>query len=391
MLDPLTPTRVPIEAALAEELHRLEERGLRRSLAGPLPAETINFSSNDYLGLATHPALSDAACHALRTTTGAGSARLIGGDLAEHRALEDRVAEYKNTERALLFSTGYQANLGVLTALLSPGDAVYSDALNHASLIDGCRLSRAAIHVFPHADPDALGRLLAEGSRYRRRLVVTDSVFGMDGDRAPLTALARLARHHDAILVVDEAHATGVCGPHGSGAVAEAGIAPDVQIATFGKALGCFGAAALGSRVLIDYLTNRARSFVFTTALPPAICAAARAALDVAASAEGDRLRERVQRNLALLHAGLARLGRDGVPTGLPIVPLHLGSPEAALAASAALLERGFFVQAIRPPTVPPGTSRLRISLSARHEPEQLQRLLSALAEVLPPPRKDLP
>ncbi|MCC6750501.1 MAG: 8-amino-7-oxononanoate synthase [Deltaproteobacteria bacterium] len=391
MLDPLTPTRVPIEAALAEELHRLEERGLRRSLAGPLPAETINFSSNDYLGLATHPALSDAACHALRTTTGAGSARLIGGDLAEHRALEDRVAEYKNTERALLFSTGYQANLGVLTALLSPGDAVYSDALNHASLIDGCRLSRAAIHVFPHADPDALGRLLAEGSRYRRRLVVTDSVFGMDGDRAPLAALARLARHHDAILVVDEAHATGVCGPHGSGAVAEAGIAPDVQIATFGKALGCFGAAALGSRVLIDYLTNRARSFVFTTALPPAICAAARAALDVAASAEGDRLRERVQRNLALLHAGLARLGRDGVPTGLPIVPLHLGSPEAALAASAALLERGFFVQAIRPPTVPPGTSRLRISLSARHEPEQLQRLLSALAEVLPPPRKDLP
>ena len=380
-----------LDAELAAELAALDARGLRRTLralGSGSDAEvlvdgrpTLLLSSNNYLGLARHPAVCAAAADAVaRWGCGAGASRLVAGHLALHAEVEAALAAFKGTEAALLFPSGYQANVGAITALAGRGDHVFSDALNHASIIDGCRLSGASVHVYPHRDVHALERMLAASSAGARRLVVTDSVFSMDGDRAPLASLVGLCARYHGHLVLDEAHAAGVLGPHGAGLADAEGLAAEVavHVGTLGKALGGAGAYVAGSRPLIDLLVNRARSFVYTTALPPAAGAAARAALAVVA-AEPER-RARVLAHAARLRHGLASLGlrTDG---DTHIVPVQLGDNRAALALSAALLARGVLVQAIRPPTVPVGTARLRVTPMATHTDAHIDRTLDAFAD----------
>src|SRR3990172_7696236 len=380
-------------AWIDRELEALEAKGLRGALEpleGPQGAvvevggrRLVNLCSNDYLGLASDPRLVAAAVEATRREgAGAGAARLVAGDLPIHGALERRLAAFKGTEAALLFSSGYHANAGVLAALADREDAIFSDRLNHASIVDGCRLSLAKTHRYPHRDLGALSRLLA-GTRARRKLVVTDAVFGMDGDVAPLAAIADLCEQHGAMLYVDEAHATGILGPTGAGWAEAGGVTDrvDVLMGTLGKALGSFGAFVAGSRPLADWLTSRARTFVFTTALPPAACGAALAALDVVA-AEPER-RARLHALAARMKAGLDALGFDVAAVVAPIFPVVLREEALALEASRRMRERGWFVRAIRPPTVPQGTSRLRVSLTAAHTEEQVDGFLADLRAVL--------
>ena len=375
------------------ELSVLEAKGLRRTLEpiagaqGPVVEISgralVNLCSNDYLGLARDPRLRDAAVQATtRLGAGAGAARLVVGDMDLHHELEARLARMKGTGAALLFSSGYHVNAGVVGALVGPGDAVFSDEWNHASIIDGCRLSRAEVHVYRHRDVDGLSSLLA-ASRARRKLVVTDAVFGMDGDAAPLVEIVDLCERHGAMLYLDEAHSTGVLGETGAGLAEAVGVTDrvDVLMGTLGKALGSFGAFVAGSRALTDWLVSRARTFVFTTALPPASCAAAIAALDVLA-AEPER-RARLAALSLRMKAGLESLGFPMRDVVAPIFPVVLGEEARALEASRRLRERGFHVKAIRPPTVPRGTSRLRVSLSASHTPEQVDGFLAALKDVV--------
>lgn len=363
-------------------------RELRR-IEGPVDtwvtidgARVLALCSNNYLGLANHPALAAAAARAAETYgVGAGASRLISGSLAIHRDLEARLARFEHTEAAVLFPTGYHANVGAITTLVGRGDAVFSDQLNHASIIDGCRLSGAEVHVYPHADAEALDALLAR-ARARRRLVVTDSVFSMDGDHAPLRAICDVAATRDAMVMVDEAHATGVEGPTGAGLVEALGLgdAVTVQMGTLGKALGAAGAFVAGSSALIALLVNRARSLIYTTALPPPVVAAVDAALDVV-EREPER-RARLATMSATLRARLTALGFEIPPGAGPIVPVMTGSSERALAWSRGLLERGVFVQAIRPPTVPDGTARLRVTLMATHTDEDLAHAVAAFADL---------
>jgi 8-amino-7-oxononanoate synthase len=344
----------------------------------------LSFSSNDYLGLAAHPALAQAAASAAaRDGFGASASRLVSGDLPALRDLELRLAAYLDREAALLFPTGYQTNIGVLTALAGADDVIVSDALNHASIIDGCRLSRARVAVYPHADAPAAGRLLAEAAGARRRLLVTESLFSMDGDIAPLAALAAAARAHDAILVVDEAHALGVLGPGGRGLCAQAAVVPDVLVGTLGKAFGAAGGFAAGDQLLRAYLLNRARTFIFTTALPPPVAAAAAAALAIIDSPEGEQRRLRLRALGASLASRLSTLTPNApVPAG-PIIPFLVGGDAQAVAVSTSLSRHGIFVPAIRPPTVPEGTARLRITLSAEHQPADLDRLSDAIFQAV--------
>jgi 8-amino-7-oxononanoate synthase len=378
---------------IGPELDALAAKGLRRVLEPIGPAQgpvvevdgrpLVNLCSNDYLGLANDPRIRRAAAEAAeREGAGSGAARLVAGDLPAHGRLERRLAAFKGTEAALLFGSGYHANAGVPPALVGRGDAIFSDVLNHASIVDGCLLSRAELVRYRHRDVEELGDLLA-ASRARRKLVVTDSVFGMDGDAAPLREIADLCDRHGAMLYVDEAHAAGVLGPTGAGLAEALGVADrvDVHMGTLGKALGSFGAYVAGSRPLVDWLVSRARTFVFTTALPPAACGAALAALDVVA-AEPER-RARLHALADRMKTGLERLGFPMAGVVAPVFPVVLGEEERALAASRALRERGFFVRAIRPPTVPRGTSRLRVSLGASHEPAQVDAFLGALEESL--------
>jgi 8-amino-7-oxononanoate synthase len=375
------------------ELEALAAKGLRRSLEPLASAQgavvrvggrsLVNLCSNDYLGLAGDPRLRRAAAEAAEAEgAGAGAARLVAGDLAIHGRLERRLAAAKGTEAALLFNSGYHANAGVPPALVGRADAIFSDVLNHASILDGCQLSRAALVRYRHLDVEELEGLLSR-TRARRKLVVTDTVFGMDGDAAPLREIAELCDRHGAMLYVDEAHATGVLGPTGGGLAEALGVADrvDVNMGTLGKALGSFGAYVAGTRALVDWLVSRARTFVFTTALPPAACGAALAALDLVA-AEPER-RARLHALSARMKAGLERLGFSMRGVVAPIFPVILGEEERALAASRALRERGFFVRAIRPPTVPRGTSRLRVSLTAGHDQAQVDGFLGALEETL--------
>jgi 8-amino-7-oxononanoate synthase len=375
------------------ELAALEAKGLRRSLEplgsaqGPVVEvegrPLVNLCSNDYLALASDPRVKRAAAEAAeREGAGAGAARLVAGDLPVHGALERRLARLKGTEAALLFSSGYHANAGVLAALVGRHDAIFSDELNHASIIDGCLLSRAEVQRYRHGDVEELGRLLG-ASRARRKLVATDAVFGMDGDAAPLAEIAGLCERHGAMLYLDEAHATGVLGERGAGLAEATGLGDrvDVSMGTLGKALGSFGAFVAGSGPLRDWLTSRARTFVFTTALPPAACGAALAALDVL---EEDRPRRRRLQDLSTrMKDGLEWLGFSMRGVVAPIFPVILGDEARALDASRRLRARGFFVRAIRPPTVPRGTSRLRVSLTAGHTREQVDGFLAALEGVM--------
>jgi glycine C-acetyltransferase/8-amino-7-oxononanoate synthase len=295
-----------------------------------------------------------------------------------HEELESKLAEFKGTEAALVFNSGFQANTGVLSTLVGEGDVIFSDALNHASIIDGCRLARAKTEVYRHGDLAHLELLLKKAARDARRLIVTETIFSMDGDEAPLAAIVELAEKHDAMVMVDEAHATGIFGANGAGVVAKLGLGERVlvQMGTLGKALGGFGAYVAGSRALRDLLINRCRSFIFTTALPPAVMAMALAAIDVV-QREPER-RAALWANCRSLKQGLRELGYALGASESPILPLIIGDADQCMQFSERLLEQGIFAQGIRPPTVPPGTSRLRITLMATHTRTQLDRAIEA-------------
>jgi 8-amino-7-oxononanoate synthase len=369
---------------VADRLEELRDRGLYRRLrliSGPQGPRVLLdgrpvllLCSNDYLGLADHPRVRGAAAEAaMRWGAGAGASRLISGNMVPHRRLEERLAEFKGYEAALLFGSGYLANTGAIAALARRGEVVFSDELNHASIIDGCRLSRAETFVYRHGDVEHLAWGLREAEG-RGSLIVTDGVFSMDGDVARLEELLRLARRHDCRLMVDEAHATGALGPGGRGSVAAAGLSEEVDliVGTLGKALGSYGAYVCASRELVDYLVNTARPFIFSTAPAPPAAAAALAALELLES-HPHRV-ERLQSNAAALRAALAKEGLTVGGSETQIVPVEIGDAAPTMELSERVLERGVFAQGIRPPTVPEGSSRLRFTVMATHRAGELRR-----------------
>lgn len=383
------PAHASLSDALTPLLADLDARDLRRirrTVEGPQGVQlrvdgrdVLSFCSNDYLGLANHPALIEAACDgARRYGVGGGASHLISGHSAAHEAAEGALAAFVGAERALLFSSGYMANLGIVPALVGRGDAVFSDQLNHACIVDAARLSRAEVHVYPHADVEALERLLA-ASDAKRKLVATDAVFSMDGDIAPLQQLAALCEQYRAWLMVDDAHGFGVLGPQGRGTPAHLQVSSPnlVYMGTLGKAAGVAGAFAAGSADLIEWLVQRARTYVFTTASPPLLAVALVAALRLIET-EAWR-RERLAALIRLLREGVSGTSLQLPDSPTPIQPLITGDNRRALKLAARLLERGIWVPAIRPPTVPCGTARLRVSLSAAHEPAYVERLVDAL------------
>lgn len=391
-MDGTVPTMSPLDARLSAELERLRAQDLyrvRRVVEGGEGASLLvdgrrclNFCSNDYLGLMGDARIAAAARAALSEGVGSGASALVSGYHREHARLEEELAAFVQRPRALLFSSGWAANLGVLRALLGRGDTLIADELNHASLIDGGRLSGAHYRRVPHRDLAAFADVLA-APREGHALLATDSIFSMDGDLAPLAALSRLSREHGAAMMVDDAHGFGVLG-EGRGALFEGGrIEADLYMAGFGKALGTAGAFVAGSEALIEYLIQRARTYVFSTAPPPAMAAASRAALGLIAGEAGAEKRAALASNLAHFRSGCAQLGIALSPSTTAIQPLLLGTEARALAVSAALLARGLLVAAIRPPTVPAGTARLRLTLTAAHTTEDIDRLLSALATAL--------
>ncbi len=356
-------------------------RGGRSSIAIECDGRTlVSFASNDYLGLAADDRLAAASAAAVvQHGWGAAASPLVSGYTPPAAALEEKLAAFEGTEAALVFSSGYTANVGTVAALVGPGDVVFSDAWNHASLIDGCRLSRARIVVYPHADLGILEQLLEQNRDARRRLIVTDALFSMDGDFAPLDRLVPLAERTGTMLLVDEAHATGVWGESGRGVAEAQGVAHrvNIRVGTLSKSLGSGGGFVAGSRMLINYLVERARPYVFSTAPPAATLAAACAALEIV-QAEPTR-RHDLQARAASLRAALADQGWNLGSSTSQIVPLVLGTPEQALALAEQLAQAGLYVPAIRPPSVPPGTSRLRIALSWLHTPAMIEQLLDAL------------
>ena len=380
-----------LDAQLTTKLSALTEQGLHRSLRVMESArgsrmtyagrELINFSSNDYLGLAYHPAVAQAMNEAtMRWGVGSTASRLICGTTSEHAALEEELAAAKGTEAALVFSTGVAAATGTIPALVGKGDVIIMDKLAHACLIDGARASEATLRIFSHNDLEKLESHLGwarEKHPDAKVMIITESVFSMDGDLAPLRELVELKERFGAILFLDEAHAVGVRGQGVQGLAGELGLNGriEIQMGTLGKALGVSGGYIAGSRTLIDFLINRARSFIFSTAPLPAVAAACRAALRIVQSPEGESLKVRLWENIQLLVSCLE------IPTApSAIIPLILGSEERAMAGATLLSDAGFFVPAIRYPTVPRQTARLRITLSAAHEPDQIRELAAALA-----------
>lgn len=339
----------------------------------------LSFCSNNYLGLANHPKIKQAAIEAIHQYGwGTGASRLVSGNMTLHQELEKKIAEFKGTDAALLFPTGYMANLGALGALVSKGDMVIGDKLNHASIIDGCRLSGATFRIYPHKDVRQLESLLQRSSGYRRKLVVTDSVFSMDGDTAPLTEIAGIAKKYDAILMVDDAHATGVFGNQGKGLIEHCGLEGkiDVVMGSLSKAVGSIGGFIAGSKPLIDFLKNKARPFIYTTAMPPAACAASLAGL--ALIQEDTSLIDSLWKNIHWFQSQLSGFVNT-ITVESPIVPFIVGTAEETLNASQKLYRQGILIPAIRPPTVPPGASRLRISLMSIHKENDIQRLINTL------------
>lgn len=381
------------QTQIREALSELEAAGLLRhhpprisGVQGPEieieGRKVVCLCSNNYLGLASHPSIVAAAREAaLEEGMGTGASRLITGTMDSHQKAESAFARFVNARASTLFSTGYAANVGAIQALVGPDDAVFSDALNHASLIDGCRLARARVHIYAHRDVEHLESLLREmRSRARRALIVTDSLFSMDGVTAPLAELASLAASFEAGLMVDEAHALGVLGPGGRGLSAAAGIKPDVLVGTLGKAFGVAGAFAAGSEPLVSLIRNRARSFVYSTAPSPVIVRAALAALPLVQ--EADEARRVVLFHADRLRSELRGLGFD-VPEGSSqILPVFIGDNGRTMELSGKLLERGVFVQGIRPPTVPAGTARLRLTPMATHRTEHIERAIEAFGSV---------
>jgi 8-amino-7-oxononanoate synthase len=372
-----------------EELERLSLHRRLRMVSGPQGPRVLLdgrpvllLCSNNYLGLADHPRVREAAADAaMRWGVGAGASRLISGTMTIHRRLEERLAAWEGSESCLLFGSGYLANIGTIGALAGPGDTVFSDELNHASIVDGCRLSRAEVVVYKHGDVDDLERLMRRHSAGARRLVVTDSVFSMDGDIAPLAEIVELAQEYGARTIVDEAHATGVLGPGGRGAVAQAGLQGevDVVVGTLGKALGSYGAYVCAEEEMIRYLINTARSLIFSTAPGPPAVAGALAALELLQ--ERPHRVQRLRSAARTLRGALAHEGFPVVEEEIQIVPLLVGDAAATMRLCEEALQRGVFAQAIRPPTVRTGTSRLRLAVMASHTAEELKMAARAIGE----------
>lgn len=377
-----------IEHRLAE----LERLGLDRRLrvvSGPQGPRVLLdgrpvllLCSNNYLGLADHPRVREAAAEAaLRWGVGAGASRLVSGTMTIHRRLERRLAAFEGSEECLLFGSGYLANAGAIGALAGRGDSVFSDELNHASIVDGCRLSRASVHIYRHRDTDHLDWLLRRHGGHGRRLIVTDTVFSMDGHLAPLHEIVELARRHGARTIVDEAHATGVLGPDGRGAVSALGLEGeiDILVGTLGKALGSYGAYACARAQTVRYLINTARPLIFSTAPPPPAVAGALAALELLEE-RPHRVR-RLRSNARVLRRALGAQGIAAADAEMPIVPVIVGGERAAVALCEAALARGVFAQAIRPPTVAPGTARLRLAAMATHTSDELRDAARVIGE----------
>jgi 8-amino-7-oxononanoate synthase len=388
-----------VSCEIEDRLAEIRNRGLYRRMrcvSGPQGPRVLLdgkpvllLCSNNYLGLADHPRVREAAAEAaMRYGAGSGASRLVSGNMTIHRRLEEHLSGFEGSDVCLLFGSGYLANMGVVSALAREGDVVFSDALNHASIVDGCRLARAETFIYRHLDVDHLewGLHRAEG---RGSLIVTDGVFSMDGDVAPLPEIVDLAQRHDARVMVDEAHGTGVLGPGGRGAVAAAGLEHEVDliVGTLGKTLGSYGAYVCCDQQMAKYLINTARTLIFSTALPPPAVAAAMAALELLR--EQPRRVEKLQRNGAVLREALGESGMP-VPAGdTPIVPLVVGDPTDAVRASERALESGVFAQAIRPPTVPAGSSRLRLAVMASHTRSELREAAGVLAMAVPDAARD--
>ncbi len=378
-----------------EELDELREAGLFRTMrllhgeqSGRVvleDREVLLLCSNNYLGLADHPVLKEAAIRAVeRYGTGSGASRLVSGNMELHEELEARIAAFKGTEAALLFNSGYAANTGIIPAIAGKGDVIFSDRLNHASIVDGAILSRARLIRYPHNDVTALHRALAETEHSGRRLIVTDGLFSMDGDLAKLAEIVAIKKEFGALLMVDDAHGTGVLGETGRGSAELFDVMGeiDIQMGTFGKALGSFGAYVAASREIVDYLVNRARSFIFSTSLPPAVLATSIAALDLVDSEEGRVLRKRLAENVALFRSALRSSGFNTMGSESQIIPLFVGEAGPTMEFSRLLLAEGIFVQGIRPPTVPAGSCRLRCTVMATHTNEDLTWAAEVMAKI---------
>ena len=375
-----------------QEIKHLETRHLRRQLRiAESPSDTtitiesrrfISMASNNYLGLANHPAVKRAAIEAIEQWgVGAGAARLITGTMTPHHQLEQDLARFKQVEAALTFGTGYTTNLGLIPALIDRDGLILADRYCHASLIEACRLAKARLRVFHHNDVEHLEKLLKKREKARPTLIVTEGVFSMDGDLAPLPDLLALCRQHEATLVIDDAHGTGVMGKTGRGTIEHFGVNPQdvIQMGTLSKAIGTSGGYVAGPASLKDYLINTSKAFIYTTAQPPAIAAGASAAIQIIQDEPARRERLRTNRNT--LHAALTSLGFQLADTQSPILPIIVKSPERALAMSQALYEAGVYVPAIRPPTVPKHSSRLRLTVSSEHTEEQLENVVKRVRE----------
>ena len=379
---------------ISDELIKIKESGLYRDLRVVGNAQDthieiegrpfLSFCSNNYLGLANHPSVVKAVKDAVEEYGwGAGASRLVSGNMILHEALEDTISRFKGKEAAIVFPTGYMANLGAITSLVSNGDLVICDKLNHASIIDGCRLSGADFRVYAHCNMDKLENILKKASQYNRKLIVTDSVFSMDGDLAPLPDIVRIATEYNAMIMVDEAHGTGVFGENGRGVVEHFNLNKeiDVVMGTLSKAIGSLGGYVSGDIDLISYLRNKARSFMYTTALPPAVCAASIAGINLIQ--EDPSMRESLWYNVRFIKDKLRSLNINMISSESQIIPILIGDAQKAVEISTLLYEKGILIPAIRPPTVPANSSRLRMTVMSSHTQGDLESLFEVLSEVM--------
>ena len=378
---------------ISDELKNIKEAGLYRKLnvVGSAQGtyleingrEYLSFCSNNYLGLANNPLVVEAVKDAVeKYGWGAGASRLVSGNMELHEALEEKISRFKGKEASIVFPTGYMANVGAISSLVSKGDLVICDKLNHASIIDGCRLSGADFRVYPHCDMEKLENVLRKSAKYSHKLIVTDTVFSMDGDLAPLPDIVRIASKYKAMVMVDEAHGTGVFGEKGSGVVEHFNLSKKINIVmgTLSKAVGSMGGYVSGDAGLIDFLRNKARSFMYTTALPPAVCAASIAGIELIQ--KDHSLRTSLWHNVRYLNEKLKLLNFNVISSERPIIPILIGDPKKAVNVSKFLHKEGILIPAIRPPTVPARSSRLRMTVMSTHTKEDMERLLDVLREV---------
>ncbi len=345
--------------------------------------ELLNFCSNNYLGLANDKRLLKAAQESMKTEGfGAGASRLVCGNMAAHQELEEKMCQFKKSEGCLVFSSGYMANIGIISALFSKDDIIFSDRLNHASIVDGIKLSGAKFKRYPHSDMKALEKMLKEFKEIKRKVIITDSIFSMDGDIAPLDEIVRLAKKYKSLVMIDEAHALGVIGKNGRGLAEHFDVEKDIdiQMGTFSKAVGSFGAYCCGKKELMDELINKARSFIYTTGLPPAVCAASSKGIDIIQQEEA--LRKKLWDNTYFIRGELTSAGFDTQYSQTPIIPIVVKDSDLALEFSKRLVKEGVFISAIRPPTVPNNTARMRLSITAKHTKDDCEKVVEVLKKV---------